>query len=103
TGPIFIIVGFLLLKFPPKTINGLYGYRTPSSMTSQERWDFAQKYAAKEMIKLGALLTISSFIGLIFTIGHNTAIYLGLALLIAGVIILLVRVERAIKKEFADQ
>jgi len=37
SGLIFILAGFIMLKFPPKKINSLYGYRTSSSMKNQER------------------------------------------------------------------
>ncbi len=100
TGAIFIIIGLILLKFPPKKINGLYGYRTSSSMKDQERWDFAQNYSAKEIIKLGGLLMLSSLIGLFCKFKESIAIILGVGLLITMVVILLIRVERAIKKNF---
>lgn len=66
TGIIFTIAGFVMLKYPPKTINSLYGYRTSSSMSNQETWDFAQLYSAKQMIKLGVLLAFCSLIGLYY-------------------------------------
>ena len=31
-GFLFIIAGYILLKFPPKNINSLYGYRTSSGI-----------------------------------------------------------------------
>ena len=63
-GLIFIVFGLIMFKFPPKKINSLYGYRTNSSMKDQSRWDFAQKYSSKEIIKLGFVLMITSLIGL---------------------------------------
>lgn len=98
-----MLAGFLMLKFPPKKINGLYGYRTLSSMKNQERWDFSQKYAAVEMIKLGALLTLSSIIGLIYSPNGKIAMVLGLALMILMVVFLLIRVEKAIKTKFSNE
>ena len=103
TGTIFIIIGLIMLKFPPKKINGLYGYRTSSSMKDQERWDFAQVYSAKEIIKLGGLLMLSSLIGLFYKFKESIAIILGVGLLITMVVILLIRVERAIKKNFENK
>ena len=103
TGTIFIIIGLIMLKFPPKKINGLYGYRTSSSMKDQERWDFAQNYSAKEIIKLGGLLMLSSLIGLFYKFKESIAIILGVGLLITMVVILLIRVERAIKKNFENK
>ena len=38
--------------------NGVLGYRTPSSQTSQETWDFAQKYSGKICIIGGIVLTV---------------------------------------------
>lgn len=35
TGVIFILMGLIMYIFPPKKINGLYGYRTSSSMESR--------------------------------------------------------------------
>lgn len=49
---VFIVAGLIMLKFPPNKINFLYSYRTNSSMKSQEIWQFAQKYSAREMSKL---------------------------------------------------
>ena len=103
SGLFFIIVGIMLLKFPPKKINGLYGYRTISSMKSQKRWNFAQIYSAREMIKLGFLLAFIGLIGLKYHPGDKTGTILGLGLLIAMIIILLFRVELAIKNKFKGE
>ena len=78
TGPIIAIFGFVLLNFPPKKINGLYGYRTPTSMKSQTRWDFAQSYAGREMIKLGGFLTLTSVLGLFINATDYVQIFIGL-------------------------
>lgn len=102
-GLISIIAGFIMLKFPPKKINSLYGYRTSSSMKSQERWDFAQTYSSKEMIKLGLLITLCGLVGLIYHPNERTATILGLSLMISTIIVLLIRVELAIKKKFKQQ
>ncbi len=100
TGLVFIITGIILFRFPPKKINGFYGYRTFSSMKSQERWDFAQLYAAKELIKSGIILTILSLIGWIYNPNENTGFFLGMGILIALIVFLLYRVESAIKNKF---
>ena len=100
TGLILVTFGFIMLKFPPKKINSLYGYKTSSSMKSKERWDFAQKFSSKEMIKLGILLAISGLIGLIYHPKGITAMIIGLGLIISVVVILIIKVESAIKKKF---
>ena len=98
--PLFMITGLILFKFPPKKINSLYGYRTSSSMQNSERCDFAQRYAAIEMMKQGGLLTISAVSGYLYYPTAKIAMLLGLALMITILIILTFRVEKAIKREF---
>jgi uncharacterized membrane protein len=55
-GLTFLLLGLLMYKNPPKEINHLYGYRTRQSMSSQEKWDFAQVFAGKLMYKGGIFL-----------------------------------------------
>lgn len=99
-GPIYMIFGYILLKFPPKKINYFYGYRSPSAMKSQERWDFAQDYSSKELINLGFFLTLMSLIGKFVDADTNTQITAGLSLAVLTIIVLFIRVENAIKDKF---
>lgn len=100
TGIIFIIAGFIMVKFPPKKINYLYGYRTRSSMKSKSRWDFAQKYSAKQMIKSGGIMLLLSLLGYFINFSTLTAMNIGLGILLLVVFLLLFRVEKAIKEKF---
>lgn len=103
TGGIFVIAGIIMLKFPPKEINSLYGYRTSSAMKNKERWTFAQTYSAKEFIKLGVVLALSGLIGLFVHPNENVATVIGLGLMILTTIVLIVRVEKAIKNKFGKE
>ncbi len=102
-GIIFVLAGVLMNVFPPKKINPFYGYRTSGSMRSQERWAFAQKYAAREMVKCGALLAATSVLGLFFDLNENLAVVIGLSLMIAMIVVLLRRVEKAIANRFQEE
>lgn len=102
-GFIFIIAGFIMFKFPPKKINHFYGYRTKSSMKNQSRWDFAQRYSSKEMMKLGFVLMMTSIIGFTTNFGSLINLFLGLGLLFLTLLILSIRVEKAIKTKFDDE
>ena len=59
---ILLVVGIVFRMYPPKKINGLYGYRTTRSRKSQEAWDFAQRYSAKliTMFGLAALIVAAA-------------------------------------------
>lgn len=102
-GLILAIAGIVLLKYPPKKINWIYGYRTSSSMKNGKRWDFAQIYSAKEMIKLGGLSMLSGLIGLVINPNVIIALGISMGLLIFLVIILIIKTETAIKNKFPEE
>jgi uncharacterized membrane protein len=102
-GPIFMIAGFILLKSPPKQINHLYGYRTPGSKKNQERWDFAQQYSARLMIKTGIVLALLSVAGLFLELNLVIELILAIALLVGSVILLTVKTERKLNEKFPIQ
>ena len=97
-GIVFVAVGIFMYLFPPKKINGLYGYRTSSSMESQEKWDFAQKYSAKVMMAMGLFLVVLSFYRPYLNLSNDHHAILGLAVLIASAVSLIVIVEKKLKK-----
>jgi len=64
--PLFIFIwGIATKKGRPKKLQRSVGYRTPMAMKNQETWIFAQKYAGKLDVILGAILILSSIIGAI--------------------------------------
>lgn len=97
TGSIFIIVGFIMYRFPPKKINMFYGYRTMNSMKTQERWDFSQKYSAKELMKFGGIILPLCFLGL-YDFPEN---YINIIVIFA-VFIPILTTEIALRKKFAN-
>lgn len=102
TGVCFLLGGLIMRRFPPRRINHLYGYRTPASMKSQERWDFAQRYAAIEMSKLGVLLISTSLVGLWYHPDDATGTLITAVAILAASGLLIARVERAIRKKFRN-
>ena len=101
SGIIFVIVSLLLLKFPPKEINSFYGYRTSTSMETQEQWDFAQRYSSIMMLKCGIGMILISLIGPFLT-GVDAAFLSisAIVVLLLPVAILFYKTEKAIKNKF---
>lgn len=65
----FTMIGFgaLFLKYPPKEINGIFGYRTTMSTKNQETWNFAHQYSGKVWVISGIInLVVFTLILLIF-------------------------------------
>lgn len=93
-GLILAVAGFILHKFPPKTINSFYGYRTKRSMRDQKSWDFAQIYSSKLMMQFGLLYLIVGIIGFIYKPNEGIVAITAIALLIVIVAIIIVKVEK---------
>ena len=101
-GMLFLISGWLMKKHPPKGRNALYGYRTPASMKSQARWDFAQGLAASSLMRLGGIHLAIACLSALIPVPTKWAIAMGVVfslLLTAGMIAL---IESAIRKEFPE-
>lgn len=68
---IMITFGNVFVKHPPKTINGVYGYRTSMSTKNQETWDFAHNYCGRLWKKLGYIMLFVSLPVMFFTFGKG--------------------------------
>jgi len=102
TGFILMIAGIILSTFPPKKINRWYGYRSVSSMKTNERWEFAQIYSGREMKKSGIMLlffTIPVWF-MNFNINEGAGALIGIIIMIALALIPIIKTEIALKKKF---
>lgn len=54
--------GILMLKNPPKKINGTFGYRTAMSMKNMDTWNFAHDYAGRLWWKIGLIMAVPSIV-----------------------------------------
>ena len=100
TGVMTVIFGFIFLRFPPKRINWFYGYRTSSSMKSQERWDFAQKHSAKGMIRVGLLMIAVGLAGGWLPLKPAVAAFASIPVMLIFIVVLIYQTERALKEKF---
>jgi uncharacterized membrane protein len=101
-GFIFIVMGFIMSKKPPKEINHLYGYRTPRAMKNQKIWDYAQVYSAKVMIKYGGYFLLLCLPGYFIDMAPEMAAGAGLIVLLTGVVFMILQVETHLKKWESD-
>ena len=70
-------------------------------MSSQERWDYAQPMAGKQMVYFGLAYFCTSLIGVIFDdLSEMYGIFISVLILIIGAIILLRRLERIMNEKF---
>jgi len=70
-GILITVIGWLYMRFPPKNINPIYGYRTRRSMANQEIWDYANIVGAKMIFYLGSiLLVLGTILYLLYPVDH---------------------------------
>ena len=103
-----IMIGFgrYFMRRSPKTINYLFGYRTPRSMKNEKTWAFAHKTIGKIWWYAGLVL-LPSIIPLFFfikasvdTVGMVGSIICGVQLFV--LVFSILPVEASLKKRFDD-
>jgi len=100
SGLSLVVAGWAMLKYPPKSINAIYGYRTRRSKSSQEAWDFAQPMSARLLMRYGAILTMVSFVGCFVSFGPSVDVSVALALPIAVCMTMWCQTENALANRF---
>lgn len=103
TGVLLLVCAYIFRRFPPKAINGLYGYRTPRSRRSEEAWAFAQKLSSLLLLRFSVGLVIVGLISLLIdTSDWLWWVPMGilLALLFGGFGFLFYHTERTLHKRF---
>lgn len=107
---VMILVGAVLLLawvisrfFPPKGINGIYGYRTPRSMRTDESWAHAQKLSNRYMLGLALVfLTVGAAFLFVDLSGWSAMEIMGVTIgvLVVGFGVLIFQVEKSLRRKF---
>lgn len=98
---VFILLGFLFMKYPPEGKNSMCGYRTPMSMKNQDTWNVSQKHSGFSMIILGIVNGVLAIWSIIqpFAINMRTV---QLLFLLIGAIVLIAIEEINLRKIFNE-
>jgi len=95
------IIGYVFLKYPPKEINSLYGYRTARSMRNVETWAYAHRMCGKIWIKAGPLLFVLVFFSKTFLkINEELLSLIHMGVLIFALLSTIFLVENMMKRKF---
>jgi len=98
-GLIFLVLTFCLNVFPPKKINGTYGYRTAKAKKNQETWDFANNYSAKLFLYAAIVLVILEVL-LMVCFGVKTTIWFPFVYLTIAPFIIMYLTEKQLSIQF---
>jgi uncharacterized membrane protein len=104
SGTCFFLAGWILYRYPPKTINWWYGYRTAGSMKSQKRWDFSQHFAGKELMKSSGILALISIPCwfMKYPMSEETGALVGTGIMILAALLPIYKTEKAIRQRFGN-
>tara|TARA_B110000008_G_scaffold123263_1_gene125815 strand:+ start:1175 stop:1468 length:294 start_codon:yes stop_codon:yes gene_type:complete len=89
-----MLLGFIMLRFPPKEINSIYGYRTKASMRNQKSWNFAQKQSSKLMIDISCYQIIFGLASMVLNLSIENSILFGLIITILNPLIVIIKIEK---------
>jgi uncharacterized membrane protein len=103
-----IVCGRMMWKNPPKSINGIIGYRTSRSMKNMDTWKFAHDYCGRLWWKMGWIMLIPSIIIQlpIYNSADNTIGMVGGILCTVQCVFLIISIfptETALRKNFTDE
>lgn len=101
-GAIFYMTGYQIERKPPKNKNAIYGYKTPASMKSKKRWEFAQKFSAQKIKSAALLMMLSAFPLYFFDQGETVNILVSTGLVVFITFIPIFQTEAALSEKFGD-
>lgn len=99
-GVVFILAGAVMYKYRPLKINSLYGYRTGSSMKSQQHWEYAQLVSLRYSIICGIVMILAGVGASYIELSQNQSLALGIVMLIFFTVLLISLTENALIRKF---
>ena len=101
TNGLLFLLSIIFLKFPPKKINNLYGYRTYKAMLNQEIWDFANRVFNKNLLIYAG---ISFIAGLLFASLIKVELtWQPMLLVMLSIGVSILKTERALSDNFTEE
>lgn len=102
---IMTIFGVIIKNHPPKKINGIYGYRTSSSMKNNETWEFANTLCAVIWKKVGIIMIIATLVVTFISFNFSDSVQwiicaITVSIQTAVLIVTIFPVEKALNKNF---
>ena len=98
-GPLMLFFSFIYLKYQPKEISTIYGYRTTRSMFNNI-WEFANKVSAKYMILASLATIIFQLLGIILNYSSEDFLLVSYGFLIISLGLSIWKTEIEINKVF---
>lgn len=103
-GLVFLLIGWLIITFPPKTRKKIYGYRSYLATRNEDTWKEANKFAGRHCVRLAyVLIGIGIVIGFIFSTQNNWYYLLSVGVVIIAVMNLRGETEWHLSQYFDEE
>ena len=96
-GPLLLLIAFIFGLYPPKKINGIYGYRTKRSMSHPDLWTEGNRYSQRYLV-LGSMGLCVFQLLAYFLLPGETGYLASVFVMILMLIGLLIMTERHLKQ-----
>jgi uncharacterized membrane protein len=93
-----VVWGLILKKFPPKSINTFYAYKTLRSMENSNNWQEASRFSSQFMIRYGIYLIFAGVALIIASPSLTTMVLANLIGLFASTILISIKTEARLKQ-----
>lgn len=101
TNGLLFLISIIFWKFPPKKVNGIYGYKTPKAMLNQEIWDFSNAIFNKSLLIYSGI----SFLGALIIANFATIelTWQPMVLVLLSILVSVIKTERALNDNFTEE
>jgi uncharacterized membrane protein len=100
TNGLLFLVSIIFLKFPPKKINKIYGYRTFRTMQNDEIWSFANTTFNKNLLIYAG---ISFLAGLLYASISKNISWQPMVLVMLTLVVCIIKTEKSISEIYDDE
>lgn len=97
-GLIFFIFGLLLMIYPPKEINSVFGYKTANSMKNLKSWKKGQYLGGKGMLILGSVELIFGLSSFYISFVEIYSSYFGFTIMFIGLLLIYLYTEQKLEE-----
>ena len=101
TNGLLFLISVIFWKFPPKKINGFYGYKTPKAMQNQQIWDFANTTFNRSLLIYAGISFIAGLAFVTFLKAELT--WQPMAFVCLSIIVSIVKTEKALTSTFTEE
>jgi len=97
---LLLVFSLIFYFFPPKKINGFYGYRTHKTIKNDEIWKYANSFFAKHLL----LYAVISFIFVMILAFINPIIsWQPMAVMLLAIAVCVIKTEQELYNNFDEE